>query len=124
MPKFSVASMAALMIVAAGSRRAFATAACSTSDIEVCGTHWRVAGRRLYTLGEPLNHCAEPVGVQLKVTTRDAEGKIIDTDDEWPASTRNIPPDRPYPFKTRNTSDVSGVTSVSVDVIEVRQWGE
>jgi hypothetical protein len=123
MRKFFFALLVAVL-VATGSQVAHSASACSTSDIEVRGMHWRVVDERLYTLGDLVNHCGEPIGVQLKVTARDGAGKVIDTHDDWPASDRNIPPNTPYAFKTRNTGDINGPASVTVEVIEVRRWGK
>jgi hypothetical protein len=49
-------------------------------------------------VGEILNTCSEPTGVQLQFTFRDDDGKVIEVKEMWPASTRNIAPNTSYPF--------------------------
>jgi hypothetical protein len=38
-----------------------------------------------YYVGELVNHCAEPIGIELKVRARDSTGKVMDTDESWPS---------------------------------------
>ncbi len=46
--------------------------------------------------GKLKNNCALAAGAQIKITAEDGKGKVVDTTDGWPASTRNIDPGATY----------------------------
>lgn len=70
------------------------------------------------------NGCAEPVGVQVKITAPDASGAPVAARDLWPASVSNIPPGD-YTFSLDHYLEYdSRIKSFTVQPITVRQWRE
>jgi hypothetical protein len=68
------------------------------------------------------NRCAEPVGVQLKVTGYDKTGAPVATRDLWPASVSNIPPGD-YTFSLDTWLDYDPeMKKFDLVPIQVRQW--
>ena len=92
--------------------------ACEITDIQVKSAQWRAEGSYVHVVGELVNGCPEPVGIQIQITFRDAAGTVVNTD----ASTRNIPPGS-YPFKTLADA-VPGMKTMEVRVIDVKRWGD
>ena len=71
-------------------------------------------------IGELKNNHIISVGVQLQATAYDKQGKIIDVQEFWPASIRNIPAGDVYPYKYY--FNVKEVYRATIRVIEVRVW--
>lgn len=68
------------------------------------------------------NNCAEPVGVQIKITGYDGSGSPVATRDLWPASVRNIPPGD-YTFSLDQWLDYDPeIKKFDLQPIEVKQW--
>lgn len=73
-------------------------------------------------VGVLTNRCAEPTGVQLKITAYDKSGAPVATRELWPASTRNIPPGD-YTFSIDQWLDYQpSMESVDVEPVRVKQW--
>jgi hypothetical protein len=72
-------------------------------------------------VGELVNKCGDAIGVQLHITLRDRVGKVVSTDDAWPASTHNIPPNKPYGF-TISVDEPRPADKLQVEVTELRRW--
>lgn len=112
-------SIAALCATSAPAR------ACSVQDIHVKeGWSWRIDSiGDLLVIGEIINNCSEPTGVQIQITARNSTGALLDVEECWPASTRNIPPKSAYAFEACGThSGLSEIDTVNISVIEVRNW--
>jgi hypothetical protein len=60
-------------------------------------------------------------GVQLKVSTYDGQGAVVDTSDFWPASIRNIAPGGKENFKSYLRYDKS-VKKYDMVVISAKEW--
>lgn len=76
-------------------------------------------------VGELINNCANPTDMNMRITLRDGNGKVVSVDDQWcsaPNTPHNTPAGESCTFK--NTQMVYGVTSVDFKLIEVRQWSE
>jgi Superinfection immunity protein len=72
---------------------------CALSDFSLEQTNWhRESAEFVRIVGELVSNCSEPAGVQLQVVFRDKDGKVVTTEEFWPASTRNIVPHSDYPF--------------------------
>jgi len=65
--------------------------------------------------------CSFAVGVQLKWTAYNSDGTVAFSQDFWPASTTNIPPNTDYPFEMMNTAP-RGKWRYTVEAIGVDQW--
>ncbi len=73
--------------------------------------------------GEVENQCAQPAGVQIKITALSATGSVIDTIEGWPASTRNIAPGERYAFNMgAGMPYQAGMHSFDVQIIDARTW--
>ena len=72
-------------------------------------------------VGELVNRCAEPMGIQLMATFRDKEGKVVSTTSFWPASTSDIPGMARWPFDHPGEADTDPSTA-EVRVIGVKRW--
>jgi hypothetical protein len=96
-------------------------AACRTDDIEIRQSDWHRIRDTIKIVGEFLNRCAEPAGVQLAFTFRDSAGKVVGVRELWPASIRNVEPNTTYPFELSVDGYVTA-SSMTVRVLEVRQW--
>jgi hypothetical protein len=73
--------------------------ACSTSDIRILqADHRPTDGTFAHVVGELLNGCDDATGVALRVTLRDQNGKVVNSQKVWPASVANIPAHSNYPF--------------------------
>lgn len=103
---------------------------CNLSDIEIKTFKSRIVDECRVTpcpqvriVGEIINKCSEPVGVQLKVTARDVNGGLLDAQDFWPASTSNIAPRRPYAFNANGIMDyIPGMKNFTIEIVNVHQW--
>lgn len=117
------APMRALLIGLAASipAMASATAACSISDILIKQADWRREPSAIRIITEIVNNCSEPTGVQLQAVFRDADGKVVRTDEFWPASIRNIAPGESY-ANSGPINDLPDAKTMSLKVIEVRRW--
>lgn len=108
---------------------ASAWAACALSDITIDSIKARFVdecGRSscIYMKGIAVlaNRCAEPVGVQLKITGYDRAGTPIATRDLWPASVGNIPPGD-YPFSLDQWLKYDPeIRSIGLTPISIRRW--
>lgn len=103
---------------------------CSVSDFEVkdfyVGTVDICRGTpcpEFKIVGELVNHCDVPAGAQVKIVARTNKGAILNSEEAWPASVKNIPAGGNYPF------NLSGMLMYderamrfSASVIDVRQW--
>jgi hypothetical protein len=104
-----------LIALAVGNASSYA--ACQKSQITIKQADW--VGSKI--VGEITNNCSEPVGVQLQVVFRDAAGKVIATEEFWPASTRNIDASASYAFSRHVNAPQPNVT-MTISVIDTRQW--
>jgi len=108
---------------------ASARAACALSDITIesikarfvdeCGRSSCTSMKGIAVL---VNRCAEPVGVQLKITGYDRAGTPIASRDLWPASVRNIPPgDYPFALDQWLKYDPQ-IKAIGLTPINIRHW--
>jgi hypothetical protein len=108
---------------------ASAWAACALSDITIesikarfvdeCGRSSCTAMKGIAVLA---NRCAEPVGVQLKITGYDRAGRPVASRDLWPASVGNIPPGD-YPFSLDQWLKYDPeIKAIGLTPIGIRQW--
>jgi hypothetical protein len=78
---------------------------CTPDQFKVTGLRGTNEYGQLSVVGTIRNTCAYAAGIQMKLTTYDKSGNVLNTEDEWPASVSNIPPDSPYPFKLMIAAD-------------------
>lgn len=111
---------AALFLVAS-----IASAACQTSDADVKVVRWydeQNLKMYFFVVGELVNNCAEPVGIQVRFIGRDKAGNLVDTKETWPASIQNIPARSRQPFKLSVFSYNKDIKTLSAEVASVRRW--
>lgn len=104
-------------------------AGCSTSDIAIKSIRakWIDQCKRtpcIFMKGAAVltNKCTSPVGVQVKITGLDKEGRPVASKDMWPASIRNIPPgDYMFSLDTWLAYD-SDIVSFEASPISVKRW--
>jgi hypothetical protein len=102
-----------------------AIAACKLGDIKILQADWhRQMGSYVRVVGEIVNMCSEPVGVQLQLIFRDDKRKVVNVEEFWPASTRNIAPNASYPisYLVFMESMTGRPKTMEARVIEVRRW--
>lgn len=100
--------------------------ACTSADIVIKSSKasFKKVGRRMFMDGVAVlvNKCAEPVGVQVKMTAYDKEGEPVATHERWPASVSNIPPGE-YTFSLLGFLDYSPeAKTYKVTVANVKRW--
>ena len=115
-----VAACAAILLSASP-----AHADCATSAFTV--TNFKVTPNpqlnRISLKGDLVNKCSTPAAAQIRIIAKDGSGKVIESEDGWPAGTANIPPSGSVSFDLgpmfRFNPDMS---SFSVAIVSVRQW--
>lgn len=96
--------------------------ACAPSDFSVKQASWhRENSEFVRIVGELTSNCSEPAGVQLQAAFRDKDGKVVTTDEFWPASTRNIAAHTEYPFSMLTRVGAQAAT-LNVLILEARRW--
>lgn len=69
------------------------------------------------------NNCPKDAGAMVKITSRDKSGLPIETNEGWPASTRNIPAGGTYAFDLGPLFTYSKkIASFEIEVIDARTW--
>ncbi len=97
------------------------TATCSAADFRVDGTRGRLNRHVFVVTGTAVNNGALACGVQVKVSSYDAAGVVLDTSDIWPASVRNIAPGASENFSYQLRGDVLA-TRFDVVPISAKTW--
>lgn len=100
--------------------------ACSVADIKIKRAEVIVQNRVTYIIGNVSNECPDETGVQIHITLRDDKGRVVLTDDFWPARMRNIPPRSSFEF-TYVLSPGEPIaerraSSIQVDIVALRKW--
>jgi len=104
------------MLAAAGHANA-----CTIADIEIKSSTWNREAGWFVISGEIVNHCTDPIGVQLELALRDASGQTVSVEHVWPAKTRNIAAGASYAFETQ-TRGYATAKDVRLRIVDVRQW--
>ena len=65
--------------------------------------------------------CPTAVGVEVKWTAYNSDGTVAFSENFWPASTTNIPPNTDYPFEMMNSAP-RGKWTYTVAPISVYTW--
>jgi hypothetical protein len=100
-----------------------AWAVCHTADIELLQASYRPSGSGYVRMvGELKNNCSESTGVQLKAVWRDGKGEVVETEEFWPASIRDIAPGARYAFGGTFRIDTGRAKTMTLSVIEVRSF--
>lgn len=69
------------------------------------------------------NNCFRDAGAMVKITSRDSTGLPIETNEGWPASTRNIPAGGTYVFDFGPLFTYSKkIASFDIKIIDARTW--
>ncbi|HEY1613900.1 MAG TPA: zinc ribbon domain-containing protein [Rhizomicrobium sp.] len=67
------------------------------------------------------NGCSQASGAQLKWTVFNSDGTVAFSDDFWPDSTTNLPPNGDFPFDTLHSAP-NGTWTYKVEVISTTAW--
>ena len=113
------------LVVALLSGSASAAEPCKLSDVDVKVSRWYdKQNMKMYfkAVGELINNCNEPTGIQIRFVGRDSKGGLIAVNEQWPASIRNVPPHSRSPFSTTAFPYDRSIKTLTAEVIEVKQW--
>ena len=100
-----------------------AHAACSPTDFAIKDFRPGVAASRLSLRGELVNNCAAPSAAQVRVDVKDADGKVLQSKQGWPAGTSNIAPGGTVNFDLgRLFRYESSMSSYTASIVDVRAW--
>jgi hypothetical protein len=102
-----------------------AFADCAASNFAVEGFQVSVNPRasKLGLSGKLVNHCGEPAGAQLRITGKDGAGKVVSTQEGWPAGTDNVKPGDAVTFDLGPMFKFQpDMTDFAVSVVNVRKW--
>jgi hypothetical protein len=94
---------------------------CGPNDFKITQINGTVDYSFLTVVGVVVNNCNVPEGVELQLTQYGSGDKVLDTDQQWPASVSNIAPHGKYTFKLM-VSAAAGSTRFSVQPTDARQW--
>lgn len=95
---------------------------CAPSDFSLKQANWhRESSEFVRIVGELTSNCSEPAGVQLQAVFRDKDGKVVTTEEFWPANARNIAARADYPFSMLTRVGAQAVT-LNVRILEARRW--
>jgi hypothetical protein len=102
-------------------------AACAPTDFVVKEFKNAVSGGggtpHLTLSGELVNNCADPSAAQIRIDAKDADGKVVQSKEGWPAGTTNIAPGATAKFDLgRRFRYQSDMATYTVNVIAVRAW--
>ncbi len=114
-------SRPALLAIALLLASAARAGACTVADIALERPTWTRDAGWFVISGELVNHCAEPTGVQIELSLRDAGGQTVSVEHVWPAKSQNVAAGERYAF-TVQTRGYATATDVSVRVSDVRRW--
>lgn len=95
--------------------------ACSPSVFTVKGEKFRREYDNLRFTATVVNGGSMACGVQLKISTYDKAGDVLDTKDFWPASVRNIAPGASENFSYFIRYD-KAATNYDIVPIDARVW--
>ena len=102
--------------------------ACSPSDIEMKQADLvrQEPSRYLLAVGEFVNNCADPVFVQFHITVRDRNGRVVASNDRWPAGVDPVPAHSSYAFDLNAADEPDtrhAVQSMTIDIVGARTDG-
>lgn len=96
---------------------------CSPRDFTVKNINTREEYGRIVLTATVINNSATSAcGVQLKASTYDKSGAVLDTSDFWPASIRNISPGASENFSTRLLRHSGREKTFDVVPISSKTW--
>jgi len=98
-----------------------ASASCTAADFSVSKLRVSTEYDNAKLTGIVTSHCTSAGGVKLKWTAYNADGSVAFSDDFWPASTTNIPPNTNYAFESMNTAP-RGKWTYRVEPVSVDVW--
>lgn len=98
---------------------------CKLSDTDVKIARWYdKQNMKMYfeVVGELVNNCDQPTGIQIRFVGRDAKGELVAVNEQRPASIRNVPPHSRSPFSTTVFPYDRSIKTLTTEVIQVKQW--
>jgi hypothetical protein len=98
---------------------------CKLSDVDVKVSRWfDKENMKMYfgVVGELINNCNEPTGIQVRFVGRDSKGELVAVNEQWPASIRNVPAHSRSPFQTNAFPYDRTIKTLTAEVIEAKQW--
>jgi hypothetical protein len=102
-------------------------AACAPTDFAIKDFKTSISGAggaaRITLAGELVNNCTDPSAAQIRIEAKDADGKVVQSKEGWPAGTTNIAPGAAAKFDLgRRFRYQSDMASYTVSVIAIRAW--
>ena len=91
------------------------------SDFKINQINWHTRDGYVFVTGSVNNVGDSPSGVHLKVTTYGKDGSILNAKDFWPASVKNIPPGKSFPFEYM-FEQTGNPKKLNCEVIDSRSW--
>lgn len=78
---------------------------------------------RISLKGELVNQCSSPAAAEVRIVAKDDNGKVIESEDGWPAGTANIQPGQSVNFDFGPLFRFNPrMSSFSVEIVSVRSW--
>ncbi|GAP65269.1 hypothetical protein MBSD_n0558 [Mizugakiibacter sediminis] len=73
--------------------------------------------------GKLVNKCSAPAAAQIRIVAKDASGRVLGSEDGWPAGTSNIAPGQSVSFDLGPLFRFSpDMADFSVNIVGVRTW--
>lgn len=107
--------------VTAQADRDTAPQSCTAADFSLSKTKANAEYDVAKLTGIVTSRCASAAGVELKWTAFNSDGSVAFSNDFWPASTTNIPPNSDYSFEMMDTAP-RGKWTYRVEPIKVNVW--
>ncbi|MCE5233518.1 MAG: hypothetical protein ABFC67_00330 [Mizugakiibacter sp.] len=111
------------LALATASLPAFADCTATSFGVEGFQATPNPRERKLSLAGKLVNKCSEPAAAQIRIVAKDAGGRVLSSEDGWPAGTANIPPGQSVSFDLgplfRFNPEMS---EFSVSIVGVRKW--
>lgn len=104
-----------------------ANAACAPTDFAIQDFKPQItavgSSARLHLAGQLVNNCASASAAQIRIEAKDADGKVLQSKQGWPAGTSNLGPGSSAKFDLgRLFRYEAAMASYTVSVVDVRTW--
>ncbi|GAP65270.1 hypothetical protein MBSD_n0559 [Mizugakiibacter sediminis] len=116
-------TLIAALVLATASLPAFADCAATSFGVEGFQVTPNPRERKISLAGKLVNKCSEPAAAQIRIVAKDGSGRVLDSEDGWPAGTANIPPGGSVNFDLGPLFRFNPeMADFSVAIIGVRKW--
>ena len=94
---------------------------CGASNVSLSNIQYSYDGFASKVTGNLRQNCLIAVAVELKWTGYYADGSVAFSDDEWPNSTSNIPPNIDFPFELTEPTKIAP-TTYTLAFVGAKPW--